>query len=823
MSVAHILSSIAAQIIRYLPHSEAGAAMRLFKECDDGTLAPAADKLRDALLHMIPELKNVYICIDALDECSVDNKDDLLFNLCLLMESCDNVKVLVSSRTGDGSVTDKFASCSSITITSELLVEDIAIFVKHRIDHGSERLRRLQSEKMIRMLTEGAEGMYVSLLRHIRWQICRVSLWRRFLWASCQIDQLSRIRSPAGVEQALSSLPRGLYSTYSRILFDIEPEDEVVAARTLRWLANAVSGLSLPQLVEAIAIEDHSSSLDSLKSQRLHVPEDIFQICGSLIRYSNLTGILSLAHHSVYEFLTLPACRDRVPISYRLFPGQVAIDLAATCLTYLSFEDFNMSKIRSSLKLDPNVASIGGTQASGGFVDHPFYEYALRSWSQHLFPYQENLDGIWPKIGKFFDPKTGNFASSILVLRYLDGVYKYPLSMQPLHFCATHGLSQILDRILNENPVPDSPDDLSATGLSRPLDRAGSIEEPTGNPVDDMRNHPDCEVEDGRRAIHIAAENGQETTVASLLLHGVDIDKRTIDGRNPLQLAMESGDEFITKLLVAAGASLNESFAHGETPLSVAVANGWHPLARFLLRNHADPNGRLFDKRTPLHVAAEAGSDSDMFQLLFEADASRELVDEDNWGPLHLAAYYGRTEAVLMLMGGRDPYQFFRVRGYTPLHLAVQEVHIGIIDLLAPNFGRYVSESLTAFVRRGDSSSSQSPPPPSGLHSLLSKWERSGEPIETLGYKSAPSESQTGPKIIRSPEAEDPSEYSLQKKVPTPLWLATSQGFLPGVKSLIEAGVARIDLERCKKHAAEKGNMEVLERLNFVPAAVELA
>jgi hypothetical protein len=159
MSVAHILSSIAAQIIRYLPHPEAGAAMRLFKECDDGTLAPASDKIRDILLHMIPELKNVYICIDALDECSVENKDELLFYLFLLMESCDNVKVLVSSRTGESSVTDTFGSCPSIAVTSELLASDMAIFVKHRIDHGPERLRRARSDTVIRKLTEGAEGM----------------------------------------------------------------------------------------------------------------------------------------------------------------------------------------------------------------------------------------------------------------------------------------------------------------------------------------------------------------------------------------------------------------------------------------------------------------------------------------------------------------------------------------------------------------------------------------------------------------------------------------------------------------------------------------
>jgi hypothetical protein len=43
------------------------------------------------------------------------------------------------------------------------------------------------------------------------------------------------------------------------------------------------------------------------------------------------------------------------------------------------------------------------------------------------------------------------------------------------------------------------------------------------------------------------------------------------------------------------------------------------------------------------------------------------------------------------------------------------------------------------------------------------------------------------------------------------LWLATCQGFLAGIKVLIDAGVTVADRERCKKHAAAKGLNEVLE------------
>lgn len=87
----------------------------------------------------------------------------------------------------------------------------------------------------------------------------------RFLWVSCQMDQLSRLSTTNGVHAALNTLPLGLYGTYKRILDDISPENEILARRVLQWLAHAVAPLSLGELVEAIAIDENSSSLDSLQ------------------------------------------------------------------------------------------------------------------------------------------------------------------------------------------------------------------------------------------------------------------------------------------------------------------------------------------------------------------------------------------------------------------------------------------------------------------------------------------------------------------------------------------------------------------------------
>lgn len=159
ISVSQILSSLTAQIIRCLTHPEAGPAMDLFRECDDGTLAATSDKMRDLIILLIEELQTVYICLDALDECSTENKKEMLSLVMILIENCSNVKILVSSRTGDTNVREYLDCSPDITVTAGVLAQDIDLYVRHRIENGPERLKRAASEHMVERLVNGAEGM----------------------------------------------------------------------------------------------------------------------------------------------------------------------------------------------------------------------------------------------------------------------------------------------------------------------------------------------------------------------------------------------------------------------------------------------------------------------------------------------------------------------------------------------------------------------------------------------------------------------------------------------------------------------------------------
>lgn len=576
----------------------------------------------------------------------------------------------------------------------------------------------------------------------------------RFLWVSYQIDQLSLINTTADVHHALTSLPRGLSGTYNQILDRILPENQMLVTRALRWLAHAMVPLGLTELVEAIAVDESTPSLDGL--QKLIVPEDIPHICGSLVRRSEVTGMLSLAHSSVYDFLTVARSKSHHPSPYHIPSGPSKVVLAKTCLIYLSFPDFNVVVMQA--KMDPHSyeESTLNIAGAGPLADCPFFDYTLRNWWKHLPSTQEALDEVWPSLIQFFDIELGNFGSLIMLLHRLEGTYKYPFAMLPIHFCATHGLNLVLYRLLDEV-------------------------------ITDL----EWKVEDGRTALHMAVENGHEHVVQHLLSQGADADAESVDGRTPLQLALESGNEPIAQLLILRGADVNADFASGETPLSVAVGNYWTSLIQLLLREKADSNGRLPDGRISLHVTAEVGSGIDIIEMLCD-DGADPTFEDDKWTALHYAAHYGHEAVVSILLKAKEIDKVFDRIEWTPLHAAIEQEKIEIVRLLARSAKKVSTKLILRRERQQLASVSPS-------RSIFRKTSRRAEEVEEdSAWRRHPS----------PPTASMKSEPMI-----TPLFLATSQEYIAGVDALMEAGVDPKDVEACIQHAYTIGKLPVVQRL----------
>lgn len=102
------------------------------------------------------------------------------------------------------------------------------------------------------------------------------------------------------MKAALQELPAGLYETYARILHAIDADGREVgriAKRALTWLVGSMSPLTLPQIVEAIMIQDCQHHLD--EDMRVFQDTDLLDICRSLIEYDPRNKIVRLSHFTV--------------------------------------------------------------------------------------------------------------------------------------------------------------------------------------------------------------------------------------------------------------------------------------------------------------------------------------------------------------------------------------------------------------------------------------------------------------------------------------------------------------------------------------------
>jgi ankyrin repeat protein len=188
------------------------------------------------------------------------------------------------------------------------------------------------------------------------------------------------------------------------------------------------------------------------------------------------------------------------------------------------------------------------------------------------------------------------------------------------------------------------------------------------------------------RAVHL-----RRAEIAQLLIAAsADVDKANFYGVTPLYIAARAGDPAQTRLLLAAGANANAALPAGETVLMTAAKAGNADVVRALLTgganvslldlaeqraqaqvfesagytvarnptattNYADVNARdRWYGRTALMIAAAEGH-ADVVQLLIEAGAAIDLLDEEGSSALSLARSYGHLDvaAALVAAGAR--------------------------------------------------------------------------------------------------------------------------------------------------------------------------
>lgn len=153
-----------------------------------------------------------------------------------------------------------------------------------------------------------------------------------------------------------------------------------------------------------------------------------------------------------------------------------------------------------------------------------------------------------------------------------------------------------------------------------------------------------------------AIQRDDVDTVQGLARRGFDLNTVNPDGEHPLYLAMKAEAWTVAGWLLGQPQVKVESRSKaGETPLMIAAIKGRLDLARRLIERGAEVNKPGW---TPLHYAAtHAGPVApDMTRLLLEHHAYIDAESPNGSTPLMMAAHYGNTTVVkLLLEEGADP------------------------------------------------------------------------------------------------------------------------------------------------------------------------
>ena len=222
----------------------------------------------------------------------------------------------------------------------------------------------------------------------------------------------------------------------------------------------------------------------------------------------------------------------------------------------------------------------------------------------------------------------------------------------------------------------------------------------------------DEENELGNTALWLACFKRYPCIITELVSRGSDINHQNKKGNRPLNAVCQMGPLKVAEFLIGSGAEVEFYNQNGDTPLLIACRNGQTEVVKLLL-GYLDTDFVKFrasiDGFDALFASVEADR-PDCVRLIVDYGISlEERTADDNEilqraTPLHLAAYYGRTESASVLLElGANPNSK-DINGRTPLHIAVLRKNTPIIELLiANNADPFVSDDMgnipSAFTR----------------------------------------------------------------------------------------------------------------------------
>ncbi|KAI0380320.1 hypothetical protein F5Y04DRAFT_257946 [Hypomontagnella monticulosa] len=402
--------------------------------------------LQDILMatsDIVESYGDVFIIVDALDECSPGDRDDLLQEIAKL-QARNTVRFMATSRGDLSSIASQFEAlsrkpCSTLEINAA--EGDVHSFIEGSLDGIKALTRNSQLRHSIPMRITQAAGPL-------------------FLLARFHMKRLSAVDTVQDIEDFLGQLSTGqagLGKEYDRSLDAIDRLEGPMRRRTyglLSWVFHSGGSLDSRALRHALSIREGDTRLNT---KNLPEIRDIVGRCEGFVAFDGEMETVKFAHATIQEHFQ----KNRVRYEEKgvMTVGQVAL----ACVTYLSLDEFQAGPCIRYWDLERR------------YLDMPFYKYAAQAWGYHahaatpeiettklILDFIENEDKVSAaaQVVSLEPVSYDSFPSfTDLVLGKVYGT--------ALHLASYFGLGKLVEILLRRDHNPTARDVYGATPLTR--------------------------------------------------------------------------------------------------------------------------------------------------------------------------------------------------------------------------------------------------------------------------------------------------------------------------------------------------------------------